>query len=296
MQHDTRVLIHPSLALAGALAVAACAPATTTFESPGEVAMQPAITAVTVPELATDPEDYVGRTVAIAGEVNKVLGPRWFTIGGEEFGGKEVLVLGNSSAPALVDRLADSAVVMNDIVQVTGVVRVFEEDQLEREIPGIDLDGDIFDPYDAEPVIVMTQLDVTPRVDLVPAVAVPVPVPVAVPVVRDVDIFVPDPTPLAGRAAAIYNVRVDSVLSERAFWTGPKNGERLLVVLNDSASASTSMLKQGDMVFVAGVLRNVPGNLDDVRSSWRLPTSADTAVRTEAVYLDAYRLEELATH
>ena len=281
------------LALCAALA-AACGPATSrTYESPGEVALAPAITAVTVPELASDPEEYVGKTVTVAGEVHRILGQRWFTIGGEDFGGKEVLVLGGTTLPMIVQSVADSLNVMNDIVQVTGVVRVFEEDALEREIPGIDLDGDIFDPYDAEPVIVMTQLDITPRLDVTPVVAVPVPVAVAVPVVREVEIFVPNRVSLAGRAAALYNVRVDSVLSNRAFWIGQGSGQRVLVVANDSALATPMSMKKGDMLYVAGVLRRIPGNLDDVRSSWGFSSSADAAIRSETIYLDAYRVEKL---
>lgn len=286
------------LALAFGFFIAACSPATTRYESPGDIAREPAITSVSVPELASDPEQYIGRTVVIAGEVNRVLGPRWFTIGGEEFGGNEVLVLGRSTVPEIVNILADSAAVMNDIVQVTGVVRVFEEDALEREIPGIDLDGDIFDPFDAEPVIVMTDMDLTPRLDVVPAVAVPVPVPVAVPVVREVDVFVPDPKPLAGRSATLFDVRVDSVLGNRAFWIGRNDGQRLLVVLDESATsgandmrAHASTLKSGDMIHVTGVLHRMPSNLDSVRNSWGIGMTADQALRDEAIYLHAHRME-----
>ena len=276
-----------------AVAAAACSGATTTYESPGEIAREPAITAVTVPELASDPETYMGRVVTVSGEVNKVLGQHWFTIGGEDFGGKEVLVLGRMSMPALIQNLADSVHVSNDIVQVTGVVRVFEEDQLEREIPGIDLDGDIFDPFDAEPVIVMTELDITPRIDPAPVVAVPVPVPVGVPVVREIEIFVPDRASLAGRAAALYTVRVDSVLSNRAFWIGQGFGQRVLVVQNDSVSATPMQVNEGDMVYIAGVLRRVPDNLDHVRTKWGFQSSADAAIRSETIYLDAHRVEKV---
>ena len=289
-----------SVVLLAVALLGACTRARSVYESPGDVARQPAITVVSIPELATDPEEYVGRTVTIAGEVSRVFGPRWFTIGGPEFGGKEILVLGRSSSARLVQSLADSSRVLNDIVQVTGVVRVFEEDALEREIEGIDLDGDIFDPFDAEPVIVMTELAISPRVDAAlptrtaPAAggaAAETATPQTVPIVRERDLHIADRASLIGRPVSLYDVPIDTILGSRVLRIG--QGQRLILVLNDVAQATASSFTPGQRVYVAGVLRMMPRNLETVRSWWGLSTAADAVIRGEPVYLDVYRVEAL---
>lgn len=291
------VVRRTTLAVLAAL-VTACASQPAVYESLGEVVDEPQYLSATIAELAADPEEFAGKVVTVAGEVNRVLGPRWFTIGGEEFGGHEILVLGRSTVPALLSDLADSARIMNDIVQVTGVVRVFEEDALEREIGSIDLDGDVFDFFDAEPVIVMAELDITPRSD--PVTAMGVPVPALVPVLRDVEIFVPDRSVLAGRSAALFDVRVDSILGPRTFSIGRSDAERLIVVLNDSATvgglagqAGTTSLHAGQRIFVAGVLRRVPMDLAELRRQRGLEPAGEAALREQTIYLDALRVEML---
>ena len=290
-----------NVAVAAALVAltAACASRTSTEMELGEVVAEPVMT-TTASDIASTPQRYVGKVVTVSGEVNRVFGPRWFSIGGEEFGGREILVLGNSTMPGLLDNLADSGKVMNDIVMVTGIVRSFEEDVLEREVGGgLDLDGDVFDPYDANPVIVMTDLDVTPRVDVMPVVTVPVPV---LPIVDELVIIdAPDRMPLLGRSVALFNVKVQRKIGDRAFWVGSTWDRRLLVVI-DSATASrlagpgTADIRAGKEVSVAGVLQRVPQNLADVRMKWGLSASEENLVSREGVYLSANALVTDAPH
>ncbi len=251
----------------------------------------------TVNAIADEPSRFVGRIVTVSGEVGDILGPRWFTVGGDEFGGEEVLVLGRSTLPGLVSTLADSGRVTNDIVQVTGMVRTFEEDALEREIGGgLDLDGDVFDGYDAYPVIVMTDLDLTPRVDVVPAVAVPVPAPVTSPIVDELIIIdAPARTSLIGRAVALMGATVQQVNGARSFWIGPDTGRRLLVVM-DSASTSGSahtmsmMPKSGQTVAVAGVLQPVPKDIARMPARWELTPLDIARLSVDSVFLSANRV------
>lgn len=273
--------------------VLGCASRPATEMDLGEVVAEPVMTA-TVSDIASAPQRYVGKVVTVSGEVNRVFGPRWFSIGGQQFGGSELLVLGRSTVPGLLNDLADSGKVMNDIVMVTGVVRTFEEDALEREIGGgLDLDGDIFDPYDANPVIVMTDLDITPRVDVMPVVSIPVPV---APIVDELVIIrAPDRLPLVGRSVALFNVKVHRKISDRAFWLGSTWDGRLLVVL-DSATASrlakpgTADIRAEKEVSVAGLIQRIPKNLADVRSEWGLTPGEENLVRSESVYLSANAL------
>ena len=243
----------------------------------------------TVKDITSNPSAVEGRIVTVSGEVNRVFGPRWFSIGGEGYGGgEELLVVGASAVPALLNNLADSGKVANDIVQVTGRVRVFEEDAIEREI-NADLDGDLFDVYDGKPVVVMHDLDITPRVDVVPAVAVPVPVPVGP--ITDVLVLVdtPDRASLVGRPVALFGAKVVDVVSPRAFWVGPNNEKQLLVVLDSTAArtdAGHTAMRAGQTVSVAGVVKAIPTNLDDVRGAWGLSGDA-TMLSRERIYLSA---------
>ena len=280
-------------------AASACAPRTSTRADLDAVVAAPNVT-TTVQEISRQPERFVGRSVTVSGEVGKVLGPRWFTVGGEEFDGAEILVLGRSTVPGILSDLADSGKVMNDIVQVTGVVRTFEEDALEREIGGgLDLDGDLFDLYDQHPVIVMSDLDLTPRVDVVRAVAVPVPVPVAVapPIVDEVIILdTPDRKSLTGRSVALVGVQVQAVNNAYSFWIGPDTGRRVLVVLDSTTSSMKpgqnyyAMPKPGQSVAVAGVLQPIPQNLDEVQVRWGLTPLDRARLAVSQVYLAANRV------
>ena len=243
----------------------------------------------TVKDITANPRSYEGRMVTVSGEVNRIFGPRWFSIGGEGFGGgEELLVVGASALPALLDNMADSGMVMNDLVQVTGRVRVFEEDAIEKEI-NADLDGDFWRLYDAKPVVVMTDLDVTPRVDVVPVAAVPVPVPVAPITDELVIITAPDRMPLVGQSVALMGVEVRSVVGKSGFWVGPSDDRQLFVML-DSAAAGSATVRPGERVGVAGVIRALPADLASVRWAWGLTPSVESMLAGERIYLSASRV------
>jgi hypothetical protein len=101
---------------------------------------------VTLSQVADEPEDYLGQTVTISGEVEE----RWaraFTIGGGALG-EEVLVLpkaGVTVPPVTTDDRAD------DVLQVTGTVRVVDDDNRAAL-------GDEFDAWDGEPAIIATSV------------------------------------------------------------------------------------------------------------------------------------------
>lgn len=248
-------------------------------------AVQPPANA-TVAEVTSRPMAFDERVVTVSGEVNRVFGPRWFSIGGEGFaGGEELLVVGPASLPALVNTLADSLRVGNDLVQVTGEIEVFEEDAVEDRI-GVDLDGDWWRAYDAKPVLIMTDLDITPRVDPVITVT-PVPVVSSVLLVP-----VPQRLALAGRAAALAGVEVQTVAGPRSFWVGPTPDQRLFVVMSDSAARRTLLaapfdIEAGQTVAIAGVIRPIPADLASVRNRWSLSAANEATLRAERVYLDA---------
>ena len=108
---------------------------------------------VTLYDITDNTEEFYGSTVTVSGEVNEVLGPRSFTIGGEEFGGEELLVVSSVPRPDPEE---------GDVVQVTGEVQRFDVSSVERNI-GFDLDGELLAPWESTPSIVADSASLTPR-------------------------------------------------------------------------------------------------------------------------------------
>lgn len=273
----------PVIAATALAALAACAPRTV---PPGLGVPWGA----TVKSIVANPQQADGKLVTVSGEVNRIFGPRWFSIGGEGYdGGEELLVVGSSRLPALLDNLADSGHVANDLVQVTGRVRFFDAAALEKEL-GADLGNDWWRPYERKPVVVMTDLDITPRIDVVPVAAVPVPVPVPMPVVPITDetaiVDARDAAALAGRPVALFNVTVQTVVGPNTFWVGPSAGRQLFVALEPAPAVAVDV-RPGQSIALAGVLRALPEDLTAMRSAWSLTAANEATLAGERVYLSA---------
>lgn len=104
---------------------------------------------VTVAEIIGNPTTYVGQTVTVSGEVNRVLNTRSFTLGDEG-----LLVV-------LASNLPDQTSLTNDhVVQVNGAVRNFVVKDLESEY-GFDLQDDLYVDYANKPAIVAQRVDIT---------------------------------------------------------------------------------------------------------------------------------------
>lgn len=242
----------------------------------------------TVSAIRANPAQLEGRLVTVSGEVNRVFGPRWFSIGGEGFeGGEELLVVGSSRFPALLDDLADAGRVEDDIVQVTGRVRLFDQRAIEQEL-GAALGGNWWRLYERQPVLVMTALAVTPRVAVTPAATAPITIPEPVAPIVDLDLILdaPDPTALSGRAAALLDVTVRSTVGRNALWIGSSAGRQLFVALAP-APAIPLDVRPGQSIVLAGVLRPVPRDTAMTRSIWGLSASDAASLATAPVYLRA---------
>lgn len=111
-----------------------------------------------VSAIADEPAAFYGKEVTIDGEVVDSLGPRAFVLGERE--GLEttrVLVLGAEALPVAEGRSEDAPFLDDDEVQVSGMVRPFRQDELEREL-GFDLDDAAFADWENEPAIVATSV------------------------------------------------------------------------------------------------------------------------------------------
>ncbi len=252
---------------------------------------------VTVNDVTESPRSVEGRVVTVSGEVNRIYGPHMFSIGGDDFlEGAELLVFGMSSLPSIVEQMDDTTELMNDIVQVTGMVRMFDEDAIEDDLD-IDIDDDLFENMsDNRPVIIASEIDLTARTDVAP-VAVVTPIPELEPVVVEpivdeiIIVDAPDRVALAGRSVALIGVKVQTVVSDHAFWVGPAADRQLFVAIDEGENLHDDHMRiePGQTVAVAGVLRKLPADLASVQSEWSLSAANVATLRGEMIYLDAQR-------
>lgn len=149
------------------LTLASCNQTETTEAPDTRVGTAPAganPTPVSIGELLDEPGRYTGQTVTVSGEVNDILGPKAFSIGGEEFlPPGELLVVSPQGFPQLPDRPENEHLVDDDIVQVTGTVRNFILTEVQRDVEPGDLEGEVYAEWEGKPVLVVTRMITTPR-------------------------------------------------------------------------------------------------------------------------------------
>ncbi|MDP9374472.1 MAG: hypothetical protein M3Q65_18885, partial [Chloroflexota bacterium] len=209
----------------------------------------------TVAAIADNPSAFYGRRVTVSGEVDEIVGPRAFTIGGEDFvGGDELLVVNADPSlriapPAVSNVPGDGVLDEDDLVQVTGPVRRFDLAEVEREI-GADLDDGLFAGWAGKPAVVARQADLTPRAGGPTGVG------------ATVDDITDAPDRYLGRTVTVAG-EVDEVLGRRAFTIGGGDfigDDELLVVgagelpvIQGRREAAT--LTADDLVQITGPVR-----------------------------------------
>lgn len=102
---------------------------------------------VSVSDIADDPGEFYGDRVVVTSEINRVIGARAFTIGGEIAGIPPPEMLVVNAGGALPDLDEDQP------VRVMGVVRQLDLTELEREL-GADVEDGLFGDWEDTPVIV----------------------------------------------------------------------------------------------------------------------------------------------
>lgn len=130
---------------------------------------------VTVSDITDDPEQYYGSNATVFGEVNEVIGPGAFTIGGEDFiGGGELLVVSaNDFALPEGIRDEDRGIREGDIVQVTGTVRESADEYIQEELEE-DVDEGLFEDFEDGPALYANDIRLSPRLSELPAGAITV--------------------------------------------------------------------------------------------------------------------------
>lgn len=117
-----------------------------------------------VGEAIENPEEYQDETVTVSGEVNQVLDPFAYTIGGEQFAdGHELLIVG--PPPPVTDEETaepETQIEPEDIVQVSGNLRQTDIAQIEGEMD-LEIDADIPQELQDQPILVAQGSVVTAR-------------------------------------------------------------------------------------------------------------------------------------
>ncbi|HET7584563.1 MAG TPA: hypothetical protein VFK13_06615 [Gemmatimonadaceae bacterium] len=271
-------------------------------------------------ELAIAPRRHLDETVTVSGVLGRIFSTRRFTIvGGGEGGRHELLVVVPDSERPLLTSLADSALVRDAVVQVTGILRAPGEDsaagsaantggrQRGRARRGTDsarvdnrpaLSQSFTPEFRNSLILQASQIVVTPRpsspvVELTARSGYPVSDAMQLITARA-------PDTLTGRSVALLTAQVQSVESDRAFWIGADDAQRMLVVMAagarvDNAAGGARTLAPGDTVSIAGVVRALPSDVRFVSTDWGLTPAGTGALAGEQVYLDASRVRRVAS-
>lgn len=193
----------------------------------------------TVSDITDNPEEYLGETVTVSGEVDDAIGPRAFTIGGQEFyGGDTLLVVSANPLPTIADRPADEAVLTDDVVQVTGPVRRFNLAEFESTI-GADLDDALFTAYDGQPAVIARSVDLTPRTGAARNQSVPV----------MIANLADNPKEYFGQTVTLSGP-ITNVVGPNAFLLGGK-----VLAVGSGKEAPGGSLTEGNVVQVTGTYR-----------------------------------------
>ncbi|MEO1392978.1 MAG: hypothetical protein AAFV90_08710 [Cyanobacteria bacterium J06634_5] len=180
---------------------------------------------VTAEEIVDETLEYVGQEVTIRSEVEAVVDDSSFLIVDEDyFDGEGVLVINASTEPFVVPDVGDSQ------VQVTGEVQTFSMSTVAEEY-GLTLSPELFEEYEAKPVIIAESLALSPDVGDVAA---------------NPDSFYNQRIALAGEVEDVLESGLFTLDEDEIF-----GGDDLLVI----PSAEAPAVEDGSIVAVTGTLR-----------------------------------------
>ena len=104
----------------------------------------------------------------------------------------------------------------------------------------------------------------------------------------------PDKQSLANRRVLFTDVKVHSVVSDRSFWVGPSNIQKVFVVLDealDSGRAEKNInIKMGQTLTLNGLIRTLP-SMDEAQKQWSLSATETSALKNQKVYLQAEKVQ-----
>ncbi len=239
---------------------------------------QTATTPGTVDDIKDKPLQYVGRTMTVAGEVDKVFADNTFEIEGDGIiWEKKLLVLTKSPV-----KFGPTSVRDDDDVVVRGTIKQMAPAALEAEL-GRDLPAEVEQKYADQPVLVADDVRL---VDAGFRWSEDVKEGAIVSVVRILSTIAPKT--LAGTDVDLDDVPVHAKAGT-GIWIGPSTQSQLFVVPTDPATLASIVV--GDRVDLKGTIREMPA-LGDATKRFELDPVTATRIATEPVYIDATELTE----
>lgn len=259
---------HPALLLVSAVVLVGC-------ESKK---LDQAVPPATVESVDEPPQEYVGRTATVAGEVERVLGAQAFEIEGDGIVWQDTLLV------LAKERVQFGPVKLRhgDVVVVRGTVTRTDSGVIEHEL-GDNLSPDIAQRSRGQLVLLAHWVRVVETglwwsEDEHEGAVVSV-----VQLVSE-----PSPRLFAGTRIDVHDVVVQAK-SGRGIWVGPSARTALLVVPSDPAMLAT--ITVGERVDLEGTIRETPTLAEVVRQFALDAVLAERAVEEE-VYVDAAQLTE----
>ncbi len=208
---------------------------------------------VDLDELETNPEKYVGKTVTVEGEVDRVLGPHLFTIDERNWADLE------REMPVVVPE-PFAAVVRSDApVRVTGTVQKVPIAKIEQS-PGFFADVKIRAEIEARPVLLASEVTTVAPAAVSLRVRAGQPVgtsgtSAAAPVTDVGQLARATDKNLVGRRVDVQNAPVVGVSAD-GFWIRLPSGERVFVM-----PTSKSTVREGQTAAIQGVVLELPEGL-----------------------------------
>lgn len=203
---------------------------------------------VTVDLIMDQPKDYYGEVAIVSGEVDDIFNPGSFTIGGELFE-EEMLVIRPPGGEIVAGRPGGLPYFENDVVQVKGIVRAFDSDEIEADFD-VDLETDVEEDIDeGTPVLIAQTIHLTPRRVTVVG---------ETPITDPTTILKPAEEPMDGRRVYFEDLTVDEVLSDTTVFVR-ENEQHLLIWLGPAAASNVPEgLVAGHTISLAGTIYPVP--------------------------------------
>jgi hypothetical protein len=208
---------------------------------------------VDLDELEDAPEKYLGKTVVVEGEVERVLGPHLFTIDERQWKDPE------RELPVFVPEPFTAMVRSDAPVRVTGTVQKLPIAEVEKR-RGFFGDAKIRAEIQEQPVLVASEVTTVAPAAVSLRLRVDQPVGTSGPggggAVTDVNQAArSNDTAMVGRRVDLKNVEVTAA-DDAGFWIRTPGGERIFVM-----PANRSTAKEGQMASVQGVILELPEGL-----------------------------------
>jgi len=242
-------------------------------------------------DLVEAPSEHLGETVAISGEVDRVITPRSFTVGGDDFE-RDLLIVSAEPIAKVEGRTEEVPLAGRDIVQITGQVQRFSPSEFGQKYD-VRLPADVAAEFDGEPVVVAQQ-EAVPMHGIVVSPRLPAE---NMGTVNDLAMATEtaEHPGLRGRVGAFPSAPVQEAVRDRMFWIGTGENQRLLVVVSpvstphmEGENAQTP--ETGEEWMLQGVFQELPAP-GILRAEWGLSDDVIAELQDHEVYFNAVYAE-----